>query len=77
MRLFKTFFGTDRRNRGYKLQDLHPKPRYDESNYYSGKPEVDGYERLAKSDPDAAGRRPNVAGTDGDNYPGPDQSFER
>jgi hypothetical protein len=75
-RLRGLFFGTDRRNRGYRLENPRPKPRY-ENDTYTGDMERDGYELLSRADPERMGRPPHVAGTEGDNYPGPDQSFER
>jgi hypothetical protein len=76
MRGLGSFFGTEKRNRPVKLVDPRPVPRYPD-NVHTGNVGLDGFELLSKADPDRAGSRPFVHGTEGPVFRGPDDSFEQ
>jgi hypothetical protein len=64
------------RNGNYKLIDQHPIEKYDDA-VHSGNVLQDGFEVMAKADPQREGDRPDVRGTE---YPlcrGYDRSFEQ
>jgi len=84
MRMRGLFFGVDRRNRGFLLEDPRPIDRYS-NPLDSNDMDHNGYELLSRADPGRTGRPPVASGSVGservsstqDNYPGPDNSFEQ
>lgn len=66
----------NRRNIPQRVTPVNPLPRYDNAQH-AGDAGRDGYGVAAKADPDYAGKRPSVAGTEGLSPQGPDQSFEQ
>jgi hypothetical protein len=76
MRMLGMFFGRATRNDNYKLDDPHPINTYTDSQC-CGNAGLDGFTVLSRADPDRQGDPPNVKGTAGRVYRGPDNSFEQ
>lgn len=66
----------NRRNIPQRVSQANPLPRYDDATH-SGDAGKDGFAVAAKAEPDYAGKRPFVEGTEGFSPQGPDQSFEQ
>ena len=77
MRGLGLFFGASKRNDNFKLTDPHPVECRPGSELTTGDPGKDGYTLLSRADPSQQGSPPNVEGTLGGTYRGPDQSFEQ
>lgn len=76
MRGLGMFFGSQKRNSNYLLEDPRPLPVYADE-VRTGKPFADGFTLLSGADEERMGDPPSVAGTKGRCFRGPDNSFEQ
>jgi hypothetical protein len=80
MRGLGLYFGPQKRNDNYILEDPHPVTLYGDlykTDVTSGDAGLDGFSCLSRADPDRMGDPPSVQGTLGRAHRGPDSSFEQ